>query len=540
MSIHNPPKALLDMLTSESKKTRKSAPVRGADGINDLVPIGSRNDSMFKSASGLRAKGMDFAEILAALRIANIRNEEPLGDDELVGIATSVMRYTPNFDFTEYGVSDAFALEIDGIVRYHEKLDWLVFDRTHWMQDPKGLRVQGALKAFIDAKKDRIDADLHISQDEREMLDKAIRGLRSARKTRSVMDVMKSDPTVFDNSQWGDRPNTINFLNGTLHLLSIELRPHDRKDRIMKCLTYEYDAAAECPNFDRVLADALDPEVAEYLLRLFAIALSGTGKLQKFVLIDGEGQNGKTTLVEAVANALGGYAAAMDPSSLIKSNNKSNMNNDFVRLPDVRLVRMAEINQGQVLDASVMKRATGGDVFVGRELYENLGEFKVKALPFMVANYAPVFDGADPALQRRITRVRFEKAVATSRIDPDLPEKLAKEAPGIMNRLLGALVRTDQEGLVVPTAVEQWTRELVLDSNPVAMFLEECCVRKEGTRTGSKALFSAFIVWLFNERNGSARMTQMAFNHAVERNWGIKLGRDKHGRCWKGIDLTRD
>lgn len=92
----------------------------------------------------------------------------------------------------------------------------------------------------------------------------------------------------------------------------------------------------------------------------------------------------------------------------------------------------------------------------------------------------------------------------------------------------------------MPTAVEQWTRELVLDSNPVAMFLEECCVRKEGTRTGSKALFSAFIVWLFNERNGSARMTQMAFNHAVERNWGIKLGRDKHGRCWKGIDLTRD
>jgi len=76
-------------LTRLLEKPKKSEPLK----IGAKIPKGQRNTSLFKYASSLRAKGMDYDEILAAIIILNNRCEEPLPGEEIERIAQGAAAY---------------------------------------------------------------------------------------------------------------------------------------------------------------------------------------------------------------------------------------------------------------------------------------------------------------------------------------------------------------------------------------------------------------------------------------------------------------
>ena len=61
--------------------------------VPGAIPEGQRNDTLFKLASSLRAKGMGETEIMAACAIANQRCPHPLKPEELKTIVRSALRY---------------------------------------------------------------------------------------------------------------------------------------------------------------------------------------------------------------------------------------------------------------------------------------------------------------------------------------------------------------------------------------------------------------------------------------------------------------
>jgi putative DNA primase/helicase len=89
------------------------------------------------------------------------------------------------------------------------------------------------------------------------------------------------------------------------------LLPHDRADKGTRKLGAKFDPAATCPGFDAFLTLIMPNEpMRAFLLRCFSLALFGRNNAQIALLLRGEGGNGKSTLVNAIAHVLGDYTVS--------------------------------------------------------------------------------------------------------------------------------------------------------------------------------------------------------------------------------------
>lgn len=81
---------VLDFLFNQPNDYQETEPFS----LPEVIPMGSRNDTLFKMACSLQSKGFPDSAINAAMRaVNNERCAEPVGDDELDRIITSSLKY---------------------------------------------------------------------------------------------------------------------------------------------------------------------------------------------------------------------------------------------------------------------------------------------------------------------------------------------------------------------------------------------------------------------------------------------------------------
>jgi putative DNA primase/helicase len=484
---------------------------------------------LFRLECGFRARGESPELIALALHGANALIPEPLDADEIEDIAASAGRYEPNLDLTEDGLAELFAAEYAGRVKYAAYGGWHSYADGVWRKDGSP-RVRRMVSELLKTLEDSIRA----SGDETRL--KRIRSFRNASPINGIIKLAEARETVFDDRPWDEAAKLVNFRNGTLELPAMTFRQHDPGDRLKKVLDYDYDPDATCPTFDKVLSDVLDPAEAAYLMGLLGHAISGQGGIQVVLVLVGSGKNGKTTVLEAVAKAMGEYAVSAAPTTFMKTGDR-NVRNDVAALAGARLIMTSELNPGQTLDASLIKRMTGGDQVTARFLYQETFSFVNRGLMVMVTNHPPVFDGSDPAMVRRLAVLRFPKVIDDKAVDLGLPDKLKAEVPGIMNRLLEGFVRHEIHGLQPPPSVKAETDNLARSSNQVLQFLEDRCRWAADGAAPAGPLFSEYRFWAAQE--GLAPMSAPAFKAAMERTTGVTSVKKKNGRFWPGIVLPR-
>ncbi len=324
---------------------------------------------------------------------------------------------------------------------------WLRFDGRRWANDPEGAHAREQIKTRLENL-----YQVALSGGDLDIIKQA-RSLRSAGKIKKVFDLVSTDPSVSrDFHDFDQQEVEINLANGTLCLSGFSLRPHSPVDCITKLAEVDYDPDATCPEFDRFLSSTLPEELRNFVLRLFGYSLLGYPKEQVFTIFHGPGSNGKSTLVDAVASVLGDYSTNVEPSSFIRQKN-AGVRDDLARLKGARMVATSELATGEILDAALVKRMTGGDVITARALYKEHFEFRPQFVIFMTTNAMPVIDGGDTALARRLVMVPFTNVVTAPQRDPDLPAKIRSEKSGILNRLLEGLTDYRKYGLCIPTNV---------------------------------------------------------------------------------------
>jgi len=532
MNIATPPIQLLDLVANRTIRAERNTTLDAG-----LPAVGSRNMRLASLAGSLRRKGLRQDLIAGALLGFNQLLPDPLPQAEVERIAESISRYDPALDLTEVKLSEKFAERNYRRIRYSPKMGWMYFNGHHWSRDLEGLEAQELVKEMLAELRESVESNENLDQTERAGLTKAVKGLLRQSPIKNIQRLAASAPNILDKGEWDVAPKLLNFQNGTLKLPSRELYPHDPNDRIMKILPYEYDANARCPTFERVLADTLEPDVAEYLRRLFGYALQGTAEEHVFPILTGAGRNGKSTVVEAIAYAFGPYATTAEPSTFMKTT-KQSINNDLASLAGSRLVRISETNQGELLDTALIKRLTGGDTLKARFLYKEHFEFSPTALPIMITNMPPVFDGSDHAIVRRLQMIRFGNVIPEDKIDPQLPQKLKEEVAGIMNWMLEGLADYVRAGgLSVPSSVRKETDRIVNDSNPIRLFLDECCEFGPDERAGARDLFHQYVFWASDR--GLRTMSEPAFRSAVQRNTGLEQRRFSQGVFWIGVGIRK-
>jgi putative DNA primase/helicase len=113
-------------------------------------------------------------------------------------------------------------------------------------------------------------------------------------------------------------PWLLNVQNGTLDLRSGELRPHRREDLLTRLAPVAYDQAAQCPTWlaflNRIMAGNQD--LIRFLQRAIGYTLTGSARERVLFMLHGGGANGKSTLLETVADLMGDYAKSTRAETL--------------------------------------------------------------------------------------------------------------------------------------------------------------------------------------------------------------------------------
>lgn len=275
-------------------------------------------------------------------------------------------------------------------------------------------------------------------------------------------------------------PHLLNVENGTLCLDGdgVRLKAHDRFDRITRLCDVSYNPDAPAPKRWLKFVEECQPDVGVqvFLQRWLGYCLSGSIIEQKIAVFEGQGSNGKSTMIDVVAAILGSYAATAPIETWLYSERKSGSgpSPDLARLPGVRLVRTSEPEAGMRLSESVIKQWTGGERIITRRLNKDFFEFKPVGKLTMSLNVKPSIVGKDFGIRRRILMVPFRETFARQP-GVDFTAMLLAEREGILNWLLDGWRLYREDGLKVPSAVEAATEAYFSENDPIGQFVIEAC-----------------------------------------------------------------
>jgi putative DNA primase/helicase len=301
----------------------------------------------------------------------------------------------------------------------------------------------------------------------------------------------------------------------------------------------EYDKNAVCPTWDRFLIRITDNNqgLISYIQGTIGYALTGSTREQCMFILWGEGQNGKTTLLETIKTVYGDYATQM-PTDTLMVRRAGGIPNDVARLTGVRLVSASETSATGRLDEELVKRLTGEDTVTARFLYREYFEFQPQFKIFLACNHKPVIVGDDFAIWRRVRLIPFTVRISESEKDKELLRKLRTELPGILRWAVKGCLAWQREGLGEPpevcSAVEDYRREM----DAIGEFLTESCVCRPGASVGATPLYEVYCGWC--KRNGEVPQTRTAFGRIMS---SKGYTRDNHPRSrrvvYRGIDLEQ-
>lgn len=289
-----------------------------------------------------------------------------------------------------------------------------------------------------------------------------------------------------------------NVRNGCLDLRTGELLKHERKFLMTKIAGTSFDPAAECPTWEKFLADVFqnDAELVSYLQRLSGYFLTARTTEHVMPVFHGNGANGKTTYLGTLEAILGEYARRA-PAGMFEVRQDGREDQHMALLWGSRVVVGNETESGAKLRESFIKLATGGDRLSGRRLYQEAFDFAPTHKLVLATNYRPRVLGTDAGIWRRIQLIPFEARFSSEagNLDPMMPAKLQAELPGILNWCVRGCLAWQRAGLNPPAKVRAATEEYRKAEDLVAQFVEERCELEPGAGATSADVYRAFTAW---------------------------------------------
>ena len=440
---------------------------------------------------------------------------------------------------TESGNAERFAAEYGTLVKFdHQRERWLLWDslRHRWLEDRQS-KVRVLMRETIRQQFRRV-VDLPES-DERK---KEIRwSLRS--ESRNVLDasleLAKSIAPLGDDGEgWDANPWLLGVANGIVDLRTATLRQAKTDDHITLYSPVAFDRGAKCPHFEKFIFEVCngDKELVGFIQRAMGYTLTGLSDEQCLFLCHGSGANGKSTLLGIVHHILGDYAVNV-PFSALEKQGRSNITNDLAMLSGRRFATALETGEDVQLNEARIKTITGGDQITARYLYHEHFTFNPTHKLWLAVNHKPRILDESEGMWRRMRLIPFEKQFSGENRDNKLSDKLKAEAPGILAWAVEGALQWQKEGLGQPPSVAKATAAYRKESDHLAGFLDECCLRLPARGVPVAALWKRYLQWA--EDNEEPTLSRRAFSDRMQRA-GYRKGRSGHGgtRVWVGLTLA--
>lgn len=385
-------------------------------------------------------------------------------------------------EFSDEALALRFAAKHGIVARYVAVWGkWLLWTGSHWQSDT-------TMRAFDYARTICRVASAEVSPKEA----KLAASVASAKTVAAVVSLARADhrhaATV---DQWDADPWLLGTPEGTVDLRIGRLRPARPEDYITR--STQVAPGGSCPLWRAKVLEICgdDPDFARFLQRWFGYCLTGLTREEMLTFFVGGGGNGKGTLIETVMHVMGDYATAVVMSTLIQKR-YSDHPTEIAKLRGARLAVASETSDGARINASMVKRLTGGDILAGRFMRADFFDF-IPTHKLVISGNLPLILGrVDRAIERRWLTVPFEKSFPA---DETLKERLRGEGGGILAWLIEGCVEWQRVGLAVPEVVRKATEQYIHDQDDITQFIEERCVVGPDARVKARLLYEAWKPW---------------------------------------------
>ena len=332
----------------------------------------------------------------------------------------------------------------------------------------------------------------------------------SSHRAREVGEFIRVDVPHL----WEHPPvDELNLLNGLLDIPSRTLRPHGPECLSPVQLPVTYDPSATCPVWERFVERVLPEDCQTVPFEIIASAMRGEISDQKSVLAVGQGDNGKSTLLDALVSFLGRENVSSLSLQRIEADKFS-----VVRLLGKLANVCADLPSDHLISTSTFKALTGGDRLTAERKFQGSFEFKPFARLVFSTNHYPQSKDASHAFFRRWLTVPFDVTIHPNERILNLTAQLAAgpELSGVLNKALAVLPDMQARGGFTQSesiwAAMMEFREM---TDPLAAWLDHHTSLAPERMVTKKDLLIAFNGKA--EASGRPPMTPKAFYAGVKR-----------------------
>jgi putative DNA primase/helicase len=382
---------------------------------------------------------------------------------------------------TQFGNAERFATQYEPELMYVPELAaWYGWTGNYWRRATE-VEVEFRVKAVIRQIPSEADGHNHSKE-----FYNFCAASQSAHMVASVISLAASDARLMVPAAELDRhTHLIGVENGVVDLRTGELLDARQEYRITRVCGASFDPLAKAPVFEQTISDIFfgDTQMIQFFQRCIGYAMTGTPTQDALFILYGNGANGKSTTMNVIRRALGGYARVADAATFLNDGNAGGnaggAREDLVRLHGSRLIVVNEPDEGGELREGTVKSMTGGDAIAARAPY---AKQSVEIVPswviFMPTNHKPIVKGSDNGIWRRLMLVPFTRNFETDGSvakDPQREERLLAELPGVLAWMVRGALAYLREGLAPPPAVRDAGASYRNQMDLLAEWLEQCC-----------------------------------------------------------------
>lgn len=287
---------------------------------------------------------------------------------------------------------------LKGSCRWTGGLGWMAYMNGVWKEATEAAVIEKFRKQFTRLYQTEIAQGAGYERAKR------LATLRSAGKIRAVTGLLKGILEV-DAESFDNHPDLLNAANGVIDLRTGAMLEHSPTYLFTKITKIKYTPGARHPDWNRAL-QAMPVEVQPFMQVRFGQAATGHPVPDDIMpVLQGGGENGKSTVIAAIHAALGDHAVYI-PERLLLSN-PGDHPTELTTLQGARFAIIEETPEARHLNIKRLKDTVGTPTMTARRIRQDSITWKTSHSLFLTSNYRPKINETDDGTWRRLALVRF-------------------------------------------------------------------------------------------------------------------------------------
>jgi hypothetical protein len=275
-------------------------------------------------------------------------------------------------------------------------------------------------------------------------------------------------------------------------------------------ITYTNDSVVDettdmQPFFDKVAELVGGKENAEYLLLHLATVL-GLGKNinHQLLLFIGDGRNGKNSLIQILEAAFGNLVRYTTSEILTARKFDNSLYSALHNLEGCAFAVIDEAPDPAKWNVETVKRLTGGDKTLARQLYHNVETIPITWIFIILTNEYPTqFKRQSQGLAHRIVAINFPMTYSDNvinegryikRRNPEEIEYFKRNPQIVIQAMRWAFKQAAQKNFVLtePAQISDFTRPIKLKADSVSYFLSNYTIDDDKATIPLQVLYQAY------------------------------------------------